>query len=466
MNTVIKYLEELNKIPKDKTNCVYRGLSKNKHDVCSTYYRRFNSGKGLANPSADEFQMYHNKLLSNAKSYHYHKEKSLSKIELLAELQHFGAATGLIDFSKNFLVALWFASHSNQGENGKVSLLNKDNCIDYVENDDLYQNTLDSFCLIDLNFKSNTRIFAQNGVFIFSNRVFNNKLDLIEIEVDKNDKEKIITELEIFFNITESTLFQDIYGFSEVNNVRHPIKNSDFSRQAKHYMGIGGFKGLTKAIELYNLALKSDIKTYGEADPKVATIRNNLASALQATNQPQDLAKAIELYDLALKSDIKTYGESHLQVAVIKGNLASALKATNQPQDLAEAIELYSSALDSCIKTYGESHPKVAIIRNNLAHTLEATNQPQDLAKAIELYNLALESDIKTYGESHPKVAVIRCNLARALEARNQSQDLVEVIELRSLALESYIKTDGESHPEVAIIRHDLARALKARKQP
>jgi hypothetical protein len=55
---------------------------------------------------------------------------------------------------------------------------------------------------------------------------------------------------------------------------------------------------------LYDLALKSDIKTYSESHLQVAVIRNNLASALQATNQPQDLAKAIELYDLALKSDI------------------------------------------------------------------------------------------------------------------------------------------------------------------
>lgn len=196
-------------------------------------------------------------------------------------------------------------------------------------------------------------------------------------------KKKIITELEIFFNITESTLFQDIYGFSEVNNVRHPIKNSDFSRQAKHYMGIGGFKGLTKAIELYNLALKSDIKTYGEADPKVATIRNNLAHAFKDRNQfsaklynSQDLAKAIELYNLALESDIKTYGESHPKVAVIRCNLARALEARNQSQDLVEVIELRSLALESYIKTDSESHPEVAIIRHDLARALKARKQP------------------------------------------------------------------------------------------
>jgi hypothetical protein len=53
-------------------------------------------------------------LIKDAKSYHYHKEK-LSDLELLLELQHYGAATGLVDFSRDFLIALWFAAHGNKG---------------------------------------------------------------------------------------------------------------------------------------------------------------------------------------------------------------------------------------------------------------------------------------------------------------------------------------------------------------
>jgi hypothetical protein len=54
---------------------------------------------------------------------YYHKEK-LSDLELLLELQHYGAATGLVDFSRDFLIALWFAAHDNKGKNGKVFVLN------------------------------------------------------------------------------------------------------------------------------------------------------------------------------------------------------------------------------------------------------------------------------------------------------------------------------------------------------
>jgi hypothetical protein len=51
-------------------------------------------------------------------SVNQNKEK-LSNLELLLELQHYGAATGLVDFSRDFLIALWFAAHDNKGKNGK-----------------------------------------------------------------------------------------------------------------------------------------------------------------------------------------------------------------------------------------------------------------------------------------------------------------------------------------------------------
>ena len=46
----------------------------------------------------------------------------LSDLELLAELQHYGAATCLIDFTYNAQVALWMAcqQRSKWGVNGKV----------------------------------------------------------------------------------------------------------------------------------------------------------------------------------------------------------------------------------------------------------------------------------------------------------------------------------------------------------
>jgi hypothetical protein len=93
MSVVAKYL---NKLPSEG-GFVYRGQSDESWGLTSTYYRRFNLKKSInkqRQPSQKQFQDYHETLINDAKSYHYHKEE-LSNLELLLELQHYGAATGV-----------------------------------------------------------------------------------------------------------------------------------------------------------------------------------------------------------------------------------------------------------------------------------------------------------------------------------------------------------------------------------
>ncbi|MDA0967575.1 MAG: tetratricopeptide repeat protein [Proteobacteria bacterium] len=165
-----------------------------------------------------------------------------------------------------------------------------------------------------------------------------------------------------------------------------------------------------KAIEYFELALKSDIKTFGQEHPSVARDRNNLGSAwLYKGNYD----KAIEYYELALKSDIKTFGQEHPDVASDRNNLGAAWADKGEYD---KAIEYYELALKSDIKTFGQEHPDVAIDRNNLG-TAWADKGEYD--KAIEYYELALKSDIKTLGQEHPRVKLFRTNIQLALDAKN-----------------------------------------------
>jgi tetratricopeptide (TPR) repeat protein len=75
-----------------------------------------------------------------------------------------------------------------------------------------------------------------------------------------------------------------------------------------------------KAIEYFELALESDLKTYGENHPAVATDRNNLGSVWQVLNK---LNKAIEYFELALES----VNKNHPNVAIYRNDLAEAKKA-------------------------------------------------------------------------------------------------------------------------------------------
>ncbi|WXU00458.1 MAG: hypothetical protein Ctma_1174 [Catillopecten margaritatus gill symbiont] len=221
---VSKYIDKIAKKTGDNSY-IYRGQSQNYDgDVTSTALRRFHKS-GRVKPSKEEYFEYHKNLINDAKSYHYGEK--LNDTELLIDLQHYGAATGLIDFSEDFLVALWFACN-NTDEDGKVFFLNvwsNEAKYKHLESgSNLFKeekNYEENLYYLHTNFKNNNRIFAQKGVFIFGYKDINT--DLESITINKNDKQGIRQELKKYFNIEEKTLFQDIYGFAQVNNTEHKI---------------------------------------------------------------------------------------------------------------------------------------------------------------------------------------------------------------------------------------------------
>lgn len=84
--------------------------------------------------------------------------RQLTDLELLAELQHFGAATCLIDFSRNALVALWFACQissdrkASEKANGKVFAINCDDTVRLkTVNPELMKKDIDYFLQPDEN---------------------------------------------------------------------------------------------------------------------------------------------------------------------------------------------------------------------------------------------------------------------------------------------------------------------------
>ena len=152
----------------------------------------------------------------------------------------------------------------------------------------------------------------------------------------------------------------------------------------------------------------------------VATYRNNLGAAWNAKGKYD---KAIEYYEKALESGLKTFGEDHPDVATYRNNLGAAWKAKGEYD---KAIEYYEKALKSDIKTFGESHPKVATRWNNLGEVWRAKGEYD---KAIEYYEKALKSDLKTFGENHPNVATYGNNLGKALYANGEYDKAIEYLE-------------------------------------
>ena len=200
----------------------------------------------------------------------------------------------------------------------------------------------------------------------------------------------------------------------------------------------------------------NDLARYAEAEPPlrqcqrlretkdgpdsrgVATVLNNLATLLEATNR---LAEAEPLYRRALAIDANSYGPDHPNVAIRLNNLAGLLQATNR---LAEAGPLYRRALAIGEKSYGADQPEVSIDLNNLAALLRATNR---LAEAEPLYRRALAINEKSYGPDHPNVARDLNNMAGLFQATNR---LAEAEPLYRRALAIHENSYDPDHPSVA----------------
>ena len=253
LSVINKYLSNLQK---DTINCssfglIFRGQSNSEWELVSSAYRRISNDKEnleyqkTKKISNSTFLRYNQKLIVRAREYGY--GKGLEDLELLAEIQHFGGATCLLDFTSNFLVALWFAS-SDPSTDGAIHIINTDSDIKSTNNTNkLYFNEIKNinkeFSEIINHFPSHinrelklihtwkpskiiNRIYHQDSVFIFGYPLFE-EITLSVITIEKADKIDIRRELKKFFKVDTETIFGDLQGFSlNANNFNLPIDDS------------------------------------------------------------------------------------------------------------------------------------------------------------------------------------------------------------------------------------------------
>ena len=157
--------------------------------------------------------------------------RKLGDLEILAEFQHYGAATCLIDFTYNAQVALYFACQKdikwerNSEDAGEVP----DGKVYVVLNDpdkfqkiapDLLEKKVDELFQGDQLYHwepgyHNNRVIAQQSIFLFGNYEFNPDDECIIAEECKQD---ILRELQKVSGITEAMLFPDFDGFARLHS--------------------------------------------------------------------------------------------------------------------------------------------------------------------------------------------------------------------------------------------------------
>lgn len=228
----IEWLEELN-----PGKYLFRGLSDSGHHIEASAWHRLNVGKN--ENDLEKFLEINKRLISDARTQeHGDKDgRKLSDLEILAELQHFRAATCLIDFTYSAQVALWFACQvKSDGTNldGKVTAVlgNRDGINEITP--ELVEKEIDFYYFFETEASGryplyrwqprqlNNRISPQYSVFLFGGE---RKVEPdAECIIIADSKQAILNSLEDFSQTTEATLFPDFDGF-----VRQRSQNRTYS---------------------------------------------------------------------------------------------------------------------------------------------------------------------------------------------------------------------------------------------
>lgn len=134
--------------------------------------------------------------LESAKEYLYEPgSETISDFEILAQLQHYGGKTNLIDFTTDYLIALFFACDGSHHKDSRVILQKR-------ESED-YQSETPPEAI--------KRVESQKSVLLRSPKGFINP-DVVVI-IPKELKLPVLNYLEKYHDISTKKIYKDVHGF-------------------------------------------------------------------------------------------------------------------------------------------------------------------------------------------------------------------------------------------------------------
>ena len=251
----MKWVSNLYEDEEDEREFVFRGVTNEEYPIQASAVLRPNE-KEQTDEKKRRFEkfLYINKdLIRKAKQRGYNKKDGteLNVLDILAELQHYGAATCLIDFTYSAQIALWFAcqphrkkqeEHKDKGKeskdskkpvNGKVYAVRikppkfTEITPEFMEKEAEQKKDIGYFLkegndaqLYYLQPKlQNHRIIAQQSIFLFGQYKFKEDDYCV---IDAKCKKKILKELHRVSSITDDKLFPDFEGFAWVHRKESP----------------------------------------------------------------------------------------------------------------------------------------------------------------------------------------------------------------------------------------------------
>ena len=263
------YLSKIRELTQATGIYAYRGQEDSHWSLHSAATRRLLKGYGSGVLRTPDFQRtyleYHENVLiepARSKGFGVDNGRAISDLEILAKLQHLGAATGLLDFSWNPLMALCIACQ-DQSCAGKVFLVDTLDTINIAKINttssdqgiaQIFSRDSTSPQLLCyepmLSGEAASRILRQRSVFMIGRPLVPENSDFIgEIEVAQADKPAVLADLELL-DYSYQSLFQDIYGFAEANSVQALLAADqvDYGQMGNRSYQDGDY---SKAVEYY-----------------------------------------------------------------------------------------------------------------------------------------------------------------------------------------------------------------------
>ena len=222
-----RVLEKIQKIAEKSADgdYIYRGEPEHYKKVSSSLYRE--------HPEIEtehfDIEIIQNEIIEAAKRY----TGETDDFEILTELQHYGGATNLIDFTSDFHIALFFACDGSDflDKDGRIILLQKNEQIKKQ---------------IRSPQNPRNRVITQKSIFVRPLHGFIEPDSDHVINIPKDLKKPMLNHLSKYHGISTETIYNDLHGFIKNQNMHHKAyrkftkglisqESKDYENAISHY---------------------------------------------------------------------------------------------------------------------------------------------------------------------------------------------------------------------------------------
>ena len=232
---------------------IYRGENKCHPSVSSSLYREFDIEddnfdiKLVEKEMLDDAKKHVGELAQDSRAEDTKGSENTEipiDLERLTELQHYGGKTNLIDFTTDYLIALFFACDGEPEKHGRVILQKSEEIEDWIHQP---QNP-------------RHRVVAQKSIFVRPPHGFfcpGEEKEVVRIEKDL--KQEVLSYLRNYHGISTYTIYNDLHGFI-THQDRHGAAHTHYYRGRACENRADSAEDPTEKQDLYHKAIESYTK--------------------------------------------------------------------------------------------------------------------------------------------------------------------------------------------------------------